>query len=98
MDSRLETAKLLAKSRMLIADANHIGAGFCLADIDMAHTLLDRADVSDNPVVRNRNLRNARRAHQAIRDLRPRLDLNEADAQAVDEGLRGLEKRLANYA
>ena len=94
----LETDRLVTQSKILIADANHAGAAFCLVDLDMAHTMLDRADVSTNRVVRERNIGNARVAHDAIQSLRPRLHLDDPDAHAVDEAMQRLEKRLANYS
>lgn len=95
---RLTTENLLSQSRMLIAEANRVGAAFCVADLDMAHTLLDRADISGAHEVRERNIGNARHAHDAIRQLRGKLDLNASDAREVEEALQRLGRRLASYS
>ena len=94
----LRTDTLLKESRALIADVNHVGATFCLVDLDMAHTMLDRADLSRFGEVRTRNIGNARTAHDAIRHLIPQLRLNEVDARDVEQAMERLEKRLAGYA
>jgi hypothetical protein len=73
---------------------HEVGAEFLIADLELALTLLDRAELSQDPCAYTRNLDNARHALRTVDGFFARLDLDENHRTKVLT-LRGeLERRI----
>lgn len=78
----------------VLRDSNRIGVQFLLTDLDLALTFLTVASTSRNLEITHRNWRNARKAHDAILHLLPRLTTTDGELQSIDEKLSALRFRL----
>ncbi len=78
----------------LIAQSNRIGLEFLLADLDLAQTFLNVAEVTAVEDARTRNRENAREAYQTVLRLLPRIDLSLEDKEELNRRLLALKNRL----
>jgi hypothetical protein len=72
------------------------GFEFLLTDVQLAHTMLARAAMTEDGETRERNIKNAGHACDTIRRLMGRLQLDESRQLRLDEGINSLESRLAS--
>jgi hypothetical protein len=75
-------------------DLNESGVGFVIADLDVALTFMDVADVSGMIETKQRNHRNARKAHDSVMELLKKLLPNAEQQAEIDLKLEKLKKRL----
>lgn len=80
-----------------IETSRTVGFEFLLTDSKLAQTMLDRAVIAADSETRARNIANATRARDAIRNLMSRLQLDENHRAQLEEALRSLEARLASF-
>ncbi|MGA2728852.1 MAG: hypothetical protein ABSE96_13645 [Terracidiphilus sp.] len=78
----------------LIAQSNRIGLEFLLADLDLAQTFLNVAEVTVVEDARRRNRENAREAYQTVLRLLPRIVLSLEDREEFNRRLSALKSRL----
>jgi hypothetical protein len=76
-------------------DPEHRRISFLLIDLDLANTFLDVATTIGSHEAMERNIANARKAHDAIEHLAGKLGLNDSELTTIVNGLRALRKRLA---
>ena len=74
--------------------ANQSGIQFLLADLGLALSFMDLADLSLNKTTVRRNHRNARAAYETVVLLLQKLRLDEGQRQAIDAKLALLRTRL----
>jgi hypothetical protein len=77
-----------------LRDANTIGGAFLVTDVELALTMLDRANASGDDAVAVRNIQNAWHAYETVMDLRARLKLEDAQREHLDSRLAVLKQRL----
>jgi hypothetical protein len=75
-------------------DPDRPGASFLRADLDLANSFLDIADTTRQVNVRNRNIANAWKAHDAVVRLAPKVGIKDSELIAITERLRVLRTRL----
>jgi hypothetical protein len=78
----------------LIAQSNRIGLEFLLADLDLAQTFLNVAEVTVIEDARTRNRENAREAYQTVVRLLPRIVLKLEDREELNRRLLALKSQL----
>jgi hypothetical protein len=69
-------------------------AAFLFTDLDLANTFLDIADTTGVGFIRERNIANARKAHDTVKHFAFRIELTNSERRAIKAELRALEKRL----
>jgi hypothetical protein len=74
--------------------ANRIGAGFLITDVDLGFTFMDVAETSKDDEVIRRNRQNARKVYDTALRLLSKLSLNNEERQTVEVKLAVLKKRL----
>lgn len=67
---------------------------FLLTDLDLANTFLDIAEATDNEDTRKRNIKNARKAHDAVTYHASKAHLADSELLMILEVLHALRKRL----
>jgi hypothetical protein len=80
--------------RCILRDSNRIGVKFLLTDLDLALTFLTIASTSGNLETTLQNWRNARKAHDAVLHLLPRLTPTNEELQSINDKLSALRLRL----
>lgn len=80
--------------RCILRDSNRIGIQFLFTDLDVALSFLMVAATSGNLAIKQRNWKNARKAHDAVRHLLPRLTPTSEELQLINERLFALRLRL----
>jgi hypothetical protein len=80
--------------RRILRDSNRIGIQFLFTDLDVALSFLTIAATSGNLAIKQRNWRNARKAHDAVLHLLPRLTPTNEELQFINERLSALRLRL----
>ena len=80
--------------RCILRDSNRIGVQFLFTDLDVALSFLAIAANCGDPAIKLRNWRNARKAHDAVRHLLPRLTPTTEELQLINERLSALRLRL----
>lgn len=86
---------LPAKSnRQVMAESNRVGVQFLVAEIEIALTFLEVADVTRQEDVRNRNRENARVAYDTVLKLLPKVSPSECERSTLEAKLEELKKRL----
>ena len=78
----------------ILRDSNRIGIQFLFTDLDVALSFLTIAATSGNLAIKQRNWRNARKAHDAVLHLLPRLTPTNEELQFINERLSALRLRL----
>jgi hypothetical protein len=79
-----------------IRESTAAGFELLLSDVQLAHTMLDRAAVTQDRASCERNVQNAAHARDTIQHLMSRLNLDESRRTQLEEGIRSLETRLAS--
>ena len=80
--------------RCILRDSNRIGVQFLFTDLEVALSFLAIAATSGDLAIKQRNWRNARKAHDAVRHLLPRLTPTNEELQLINERLSALRLRL----
>ena len=80
--------------RCVLRDSNRIGIQFLFTDLDVASSFLTVAATSGDLANKQRNWKNARIAHDAIRHLLPRLMPSDEELLLLNERLYALRLRL----
>ena len=93
-----ETARLTRQTAGLMGRSRQTAVDFLIADIDLAHAMLDHADSSNEPGSKRRSVDNACRAHEVVSCLVQRLSLEPLQRQLVNARLRELSDRLIHRA
>jgi hypothetical protein len=84
-------------TRFDLRGTNRLGVQFLLIDLGLALTFLNIASTSGNLETAQRNWRNARKAHDAVLHLLPRLTTTNEEFQLIDEKLSALRLRLEAF-
>jgi len=71
------------------------GFEFCLTDLEMALTMLDRAETSREPETRERNRANARHALETVLHHMSQLELSEEQRERLQVKVDELKDRLS---
>ena len=79
-----------------IEEANRAGAQFLIADVTVALTFLDIADVTSSEETKTRNRRHARSAYDTVHRLLPRIYPSEEQFAILREKLKTLRNRLVD--
>jgi hypothetical protein len=78
----------------ILRDSNRIGVQFLFTDLEVALSFLAIAATSADLATKQRNWRNARKAHDAVRHLLLRLTPTNEELQLINERLSTLRLRL----
>ena len=78
----------------ILEQAHHICAQFLLTDMNVAHTFLDVAEVTESADTRKRNQEHALTAYQTVLRLLPRIAPSDDERSALRERLQILRARL----
>jgi hypothetical protein len=78
----------------ILSDSNRLGVQFLLIDLGLALTFLNIASTSVNLETTQRNWKNARKAHDAVAHLLPRLTTTDEELQFIEKELSALRLRL----
>jgi hypothetical protein len=70
------------------------GVQFLIADVELALTMLDFANVATNPETASRSRRNAQDAYESVQRLLARVTLQDDQRLAVEKSLEVLGQRL----
>jgi hypothetical protein len=70
------------------------GVQFMIADVELALTMLDFANVASNPETARRSRRNAQDAYESVQRLLARVTLHDDQRLAVERSLEVLGQRL----
>ena len=71
-----------------------IGIQFLIADLSVAHTFLDVAEVTQSEESRKRNRLNARTAYEMVLHFLPRVSPSDEEYPVLENKLRQLKERL----
>ncbi len=80
--------------RCILRDSNRIGVQFLFTDLEVALSFLAIAATSGDLAIKQRNWRNARKAHDAVLHLLSRLTPTNEELQLINERLSALRLRL----
>jgi hypothetical protein len=80
--------------RCILRDSNRIGVQFLFTDLEVALSFLAIAATSGDLAIKQRNWRNARKAHDAVRHLLLRLTPTNEELQFINERLSALRLML----
>jgi hypothetical protein len=80
--------------RCILRDSNRIGIQFLFTDLEVALSFLAIAATSGDLAIKQRNWRNARKAHDAVLHLLSRLTPTNEELQLINERLSALRLRL----
>ena len=80
--------------RNILRDSNRIGVQFLFTDLDVALSFLTIAATSGDLAIKQRNWRNARKAHDAVRHLLLWLTPTNEELQLINERLSTLQLML----
>jgi hypothetical protein len=80
--------------RCILRDSNRIGVQFLFTDLEVALSSLAIAATSGDLAIKQRNWRNARKAHDAALHLLSRLTPTNEELQRINERLSALRLRL----
>ena len=80
--------------RCVLRDSNRIGVQSLFTDLDVALSFLAIAANSGDPAIKQRNWRNARKAHDAVLHLLARFTPTNEELQSINEKLSELRLRL----
>jgi hypothetical protein len=83
-----------ADTDLLRERTNRSGIDFLFIDLDVANTLLDIAEGTQNEETARRNQNNARKAYDTLLRLLPKLRPNKQERQELDRKLSLLRDRL----
>ena len=89
---------MTTQTEQLLADANTAGVELQITDLELALTMLDRADLSDDRETVRRNRRNAHAALIAVRVFLGRLEPTSEQWRRIDPLLTRLASRLDHAA
>jgi len=78
----------------IMEESRRIGVQFLIADLSVAMTFLDVADVTRSEEVRMRNREHARTAYAAVQRFMPRLSPSEEERPELEARLASLKTRL----
>lgn len=78
----------------ILSDSNRLGVQFLLIDLGLALTFLNIASTSVNLETTQRNWKHARKAHDAVAHLLPRLTTTDEELQFIEKELSALRIRL----
>ena len=81
-------------TRFDLRGANRLGVQFLLIDLGLALTFLNIASTSVNLETTQRNWKHARKAHDAVAHLLPRLTTTDEELQFIEKELSALRIRL----
>jgi hypothetical protein len=81
-------------TRQIVDQSNRIATQFLIADLAVALTFLDVAEVSDSEEARRRNRQNAYAAYDTVLRLLPRISPSEEERPALESRLAALRDRL----
>jgi ABC-type sugar transport system ATPase subunit len=85
---------LRAETAKSISDANEAGIEMVLSDLDLAETLLDRANVLQDADTIRRNRKNARHAYDTVQNLIVNLTPNSGQKKQLANKMAVLRMRL----
>ena len=83
-----------APTGRLVRDLNDRAVTFCVLDLELALSFLDRADTSPNPEIAARNRHNAWHAGFVVQRQLSHLILDEAQEKRIERLLSQLRPRL----
>jgi hypothetical protein len=81
-------------SQAVMEEAHSAGVELQITDLELAHSFMDRADTSLNPVTINRNLLRAREAYVSILNFLAQLNPTDEQQARLDALLPLLKARL----
>jgi hypothetical protein len=94
MDAWREGPIMDKSTRQIVDQSHRIGVQFLMADLTVAQTFLDVAEVSRSDEVRKRNRENARAAYRTVLRLMPKVLPSAHERAALDFKLTELKARL----
>jgi hypothetical protein len=87
-------ATLMPSTSQIVEQSQRIGIQFLFADLTVAHTFLDVAEVTQSEQSRKRNRMNARTAYEMVLHFLPRVSPSDEEYSALEDKLRKLKERL----
>ena len=81
-------------TRQILEQSQRTAIQFLMADLTVALTFLDVADVTQSEETRRRNRRNALSAYETVLRLLPRVSPTEEERRALDSKIAELRDRL----
>jgi hypothetical protein len=84
----------MPSTREIVEDSQRIGIQFLIADLTVAHTFLDVAEVTHSEQSRKRNRLNARTAYDMVLHFLPRVSHSDEEWPALETKLQKLKDRL----
>ena len=78
----------------IVEESQRIGIQFLIADLSVAHTFLNVAEVTQSEESRKRNRLNARTAYEMVLHFLPRVSPSDEEYPALEDKLRKLKDRL----
>jgi hypothetical protein len=82
-------------AQQTLKETNDSGVALLFTDLDLAHTMLDRAELVEDATTRERNLQNVEKACASAQHFMGKLQLTDADRSTLSEKLAALRQRLA---
>ena len=84
----------MLSTRQIVEQSQRIGVQFLIADLTVAHTFLDVAEVTQSEDSRKRNRQNARVAYETVLRFLPRVSPSDEEWPSLETKLRTLRDRL----
>lgn len=78
----------------VLQESNRAGVRFLRIELEMGHTFLDIADVTENESTRIRDLQNASRVYESVQRLVGRVDLSPEEEGLIQQKIAELKHRL----
>jgi beta-glucosidase-like glycosyl hydrolase len=80
--------------RESIRQANDTGVDLLFTDIELAGTMLERAELTEDEETRSRNMQNVAEACKSIQHFMQKLELSDDQERTLEQKLAALEQRL----